>query len=497
MTAARASHRAAKPAPPNPNHRPPGESYGAFMLRMLEALDRLLVSRGMPAISAWWWKVLRRFYLSGRRRLVVRGGRRLGKSSTMCKVAVVEALFGEHVVPYGDRGVYPIVAQNTTEAANRLRTIAEILDAMRVDYKPLPGQADGWEVTSLFSGRRVAFQVFAATIAGVSGFTGIGALLEEVAKWRDRDTNANPATEVLRSIRPTMATTRATAKELMISSPFATLDAHYEAFEEGDTEEQIVAHAATWEGNPTLTEEETHRLERDHGTWLREYAAVPMAAGTVYFFDHDMIDVSLRARLPAGPRRTAAGLDPAFRRNAAACVPTARVGDVYGPIDTREIVPQVRAPLVPGPTIRELASWAKRLGCDDAVSDIHYIDTVIEEAAKVGVRVHDGFSDKEAAHIEARAILNAGGWALDGHADLAKQLKGIKQKPTPSGRLNIFSDGASTSSHGDTASAFIEAVWFLAQGGGRIWLPSTMARGGLEDGGAEGGRWSGCGERGF
>ena len=486
---------AAKPRSAD-GRRKNGEHYGAYMLERLALLDRLLVSRGWPAISRWWWGVLKRFYMSGRRRFVLRVGRRGGKSSTMCRVAVIETLYGEHVVPPGDEGTYLIISVSMKEASKRLKTIREILDMMRIEHRPLGDERVGISTRSFFSNRLVAFEAFAASISGVSGPTGIGALFDEVSKWKDKETGANPATEVLRSARPTMLTQKATAHEFMVSSPFSTLDAHHAAFTEGDNEQQIVAWAPTWVANPTETEEGTRAEERDLATWEREYKAVPMSANEVYFFDHDVLDLMARLPLPAGARTVVAGLDPAFRRNAAACVPTARVRDIYGPIDVREIVPQPKAPLVPGPTIRELAAWGKSHGCHEMVSDIHYIDSVIEHAGEVGVRVHEGFPDKETAYVGARGILNAHGFALAGFEPLTKQLKEIKSKPTPSGALKIFAEGSSTSSHADSASAFIEAVWFLAQGGGRIWLPSSMAVGGGREPGASDNRW-GDDNRGF
>lgn len=475
--------------------RKSGEHYGAFMLQQLALLDRLLVSKGWPAISPWWWGVLKRFYMSGRRRFVLRVGRRGGKSSTMCRVAVVETLFGEHVVPPGDVGVFVIIAQDKEQAAERLDTIEDILKAMGVEASRVDGLRPTIETRSFFSRRRVIFRVFPATIKGVSGPTCIGAICDEMAKWEDKDTGANPATEVIRSLKPAMAT-QPESKTWMISSPFATLDAHYKEFERGDTDGQCVAWAPSWVANPTLTEAGTRADEEDEATWQREYNAIPMSAGTSFFFDHDVIEQALRLALPAGERIVVAGLDAAFRRNAASCVPTARVGDMYGPLDELELVPKVGAPLVPSRTIFEFAEKARACGCDAFVADIHYIESVREHAAEKRIQVHDGFTDKEAAMIGCRVIANGGGFALLGYERLAKQLKGMKQKPTPTGRLNVFSEGASSSSHGDTASAFLAAVDFLAQGGGRIWMPSSLdvGLGGMGDGADN--RWENC-ERGF
>ena len=80
------------------------------LLTHLDALDRTLVEAGFPAMSAWWRDALATFYASGRRQLVLRVGRRGGKSSTLSRVAVCEALYGEHPIPPGDVGVVAFVS---------------------------------------------------------------------------------------------------------------------------------------------------------------------------------------------------------------------------------------------------------------------------------------------------------------------------------------------------------------------------------------------------
>ena len=74
-----------------------------------------------------------------------------------------------------------------------------VLDALGIKHRPIDG---GVELVD----RPIAFKVYTASIAWVSGFTCIRAIADEAAKWRDADTGANPAREVLASLRPTMAT---------------------------------------------------------------------------------------------------------------------------------------------------------------------------------------------------------------------------------------------------------------------------------------------------
>ncbi len=142
-------------------------AYAAEMNARFDALERALVAKGFPATSPWWReKGVRRHFDHGGRQVVLRVGRRGGKSSTLCRIGVVEALYGRHVVPPGDLGVVAIISVNRDEASQRLRTIKAILDAIGVAYRPIDGGIE-------LEGRSVGFKVYTASVSGVSGFTAI------------------------------------------------------------------------------------------------------------------------------------------------------------------------------------------------------------------------------------------------------------------------------------------------------------------------------------
>jgi len=274
----------------------------------LPRLDAKLQHAGFPPMSPWWATTLTDFYASGARQLVLRVGRRGGKSSSLCRVAVLEALYGEHHVPPGDVGIVGVVSVSRDEAAQRLRTIRAILDALRVKYRPVGDTIE-------LAGRPIVFKVFTASVGGVVGGTWICALCDEVARWADTDTGANPAAEVLGSLRPTLAT-MPNAKLFLSSSPLGHLDAHARAFDLGDTSFQRAARATTWQANPTITEADTRALEPDERIWAREYAAIPQAA-TCAAFDAVSIDAAFRAA-PEGmtPAQPVMVVDPSQGRDA-------------------------------------------------------------------------------------------------------------------------------------------------------------------------------------
>ncbi len=292
-------------------------SHADIILARFDEVDRKLVALGFPATSPWWRACIERWYRSGRRQLVGRIGRRGGKSSTLSRLAVVEAVYGRHDVPPGDVGFVAIISTDRPEALGRLRTVEAILDALGVAYRPCRGGVVGIELV----GRRTGFRVFTATIKGVSGFTGIFVLCDEVAKWADADTGANPAAEVLASVRPTMKT-MPHARMVLSSSPMSTLDAHYDAYELGETDLQVVAQAPSWVANPTITEADCITEEPDEAKRAREYGAIPQAEAESSLLT-DYLCERARRRIPqhwdlpyVHGHRYVAAMDPATRGNA-------------------------------------------------------------------------------------------------------------------------------------------------------------------------------------
>lgn len=251
-------------------------------------------SGGRP-LSPFWSDWIRHW--GARRREVLRVGRRGGKSSMLEQIATVEALHSTATVPTGDAGVVPIVSVDRREASNRIRAVGLMLDCLgiheeRSRTKKSQGikrksYADRHVLESERFGTRI-IQVYTASIAGVSGFTSICVLLDEVAKWKDTDTGSNPAAEVIASIAPTMAT-QPEAVMVLSSSPWSEVDAHAQAYDQGDTTSQRVSYAPSWIANPTLTEEGTRREEPDDQIWEREYKAIPMKDIASQWFDPRLV----------------------------------------------------------------------------------------------------------------------------------------------------------------------------------------------------------------
>lgn len=413
-------------------------THAEDVLRGYAEIESRLVAAGFPATSPWWQETVTRWYSADRPQLVARVGRRGGKSSSFSRLAVAEALFGHHDVPPGDIGFVAIVSTDRKEAVGRLRTIKAILDALGVGYAPVEGTPNAIEI----EGRR-GFRVFTASIAGVSGFTSIFVLCDEVSKWLDADTGSNPATEVLRSARPTMST-MPNARIALSSSPMGRFDAHYDAYEQGETDLQITAFAPTWVANPSLTEAATHRLEPDELAWMREYAAIPQAAAESSLLTEALIDQATRrppllVDLPPDPRhRYVAAIDPATRGNAWTLVlMTREASGVRQVALARQWRGTPSEPLRPGAVFGEIRELLAPYGVRALVSDTWSQDALTEIAQGAGLTLftEEPWSPqrKRDAYEALRAALQEGRLELHPDPLLRQDLLGIRKRITRTG----------------------------------------------------------------
>lgn len=445
--------------------------HGAMLVVRLAELDVKLVAAGMPALSRWWRETLTRFLLSGRRRLVLRVGRRGGKSSSLCRLAVVLALWGGHVIPPGDIGVVAFVSVRADEAARRLRTITKILDVLGVRHRPMK---DG-EGIELFD-RPIGWQTFPATIGGVSGATCIVAISDEVAKWRDDEAGVNPASEVLSSLRAMLAS-QPLAVEVLSSSPVSVLDAHYDAFEEGETDEQCVAHAPTWVAHPAITEADTRLLERDPRKWRREYAAEPVAAVSAAF-DADAVDRAFVPRALLVPRRRVLVIDASSGRKDAwtwGVCGWNRSDDGRGYLSF-DVVDGYAGSFWKQTPASEVVDALAELCASLDISSVHgdqreaFALSSMFAAKGLTFVQHDWTAPRKAAAVEVLRRWFADGLiSLPEHAQLRRELHSFEERITSSGVIRYAARG---SGHDDFVALLLTAA--MAELSGELHASSQL-----------------------
>lgn len=243
-----------------------------------ETLQRIrseLAASGFPRGLAWWNAQFGRYHAAGAKRFAGRVGRGGAKSTSIVDEAINQTVFGDWHIPPGEVHYFAWVSQNKSEAGQRTRQIAARLRALGI---PFDQSGDEIILRDLPRG----FRVFACQVGAVSGFRCFGFCADELAKWTNASDSANPAGEVVASLRA-MTVTHPNAREYFISSPLGKSGLHFEIIEAGDTDEQIVCQAPSWVANDSITEADTIKLEPDRRIWAREYAAVPQDARLAAF----------------------------------------------------------------------------------------------------------------------------------------------------------------------------------------------------------------------
>jgi hypothetical protein len=451
----------------------------------LARLDALLVAHHHHALTPWWRAEAEAFYgHPTAREWVLRVGRGGAKSFTATKFALHETLFGGFDVPRGERHYFAFVSVRAGEAAERLRLIETMLGALGVKHTR---SGDTIELASMPLG----FKVFVASVGSVSGFRCIGWVADELSKWTSDDAAAEPAREVLASLRA-MTVTHARARGLLVSSPLSTIDYHAELFADGTSERRYVSPAApTWVANPAVTEDATHDLEPDVRVWAREYAAIPQA-GRLGAFDADAIERCFRP-LPEGLVRGARSiiLDPSSGKADTWCWGVAG-WDVLGDVGhlVFDAVDGIRGSFwstVSGhDVVARVASAARALGCSVVHSDQRESLMLKAEFQKLGFtfREHPWTSASKPPAVETvRRLMSESRLLLPVHAELRRELLGFEERIAPTGQ---FTYGARGSGHDDFVALVITAAMSELQhawNGELDWLHELDWRDAIESSG--------------
>lgn len=255
-----------------------------YMIDNLRALDKMLVGNGHHSLSPFWWESIEHAYNSNTHQHVFRVGRQGGKTKCLERIAVLEAIYGEHNVKAGSVGTVLIVSADMGQAREFIVNCGMILQDLGI--KPDRESVEYLGFRNL-RGERRAIRARAASIRGVVSMTAVCVILDEVARWQDDERGGKLADDVLRSVRATMITQRKTAHLWMISSPMGETDIHAIEFAKGDDGKQTTHFAPTWVANPSITEAEARDFARDDREFKREYAAIPMGDVEHGFYPYD------------------------------------------------------------------------------------------------------------------------------------------------------------------------------------------------------------------
>ena len=245
-------------------------------------------------------------------------GRRAGKSSKLgANAAIFEAAFRKHTLAPGERGHVVTIAQTQRQARVCFSYILARLEKSPTLRTLIQGEPRADEV-DLTNG--ITISVWPASFRSIRGISIVAAICDEVGFWRDDVTGANPSGEILRAIRPAMATFPE-AKLIKISSPYAKSGPVWEDYQKRfERDDLLVWKMDSATMNPGLdraflAEEE----KRDPESFAREYLAEFYEAASALLPVDSVEACIMRGRReipPTDGKFCFASLDAAFRGDA-------------------------------------------------------------------------------------------------------------------------------------------------------------------------------------
>jgi len=337
-----------------------------------------------------------------RRELVYVVGRRGGKDSKLAaSIAVYEAIFRTHRLTTGERGYVLILAATQSQAKICFNYVLGKLQSSPLLSGMILGEPRNDEI-DLVNGITIA--VMPANFRTVRGRSAVCVICSEIAFWLDSETGSNPAKEILRALRPSMATFP-NAKLVMVSSPYAKQGVLWDAYQKRHSidwgKKRLVWKLDSLTMNPALDHEMLREEEEsDPENYAREYLAEFWESAS-NFLSADAIESCIaRGRfelLPTPEVRHVFALDAAFRGDNFGFSGVLRVEDRVVQVYQRCWRGSRSRPVQLAEVLTEIVATLKRYGVGKIYGD-QFCAEPIRQALKA-----QGIEFVQAATLGARA----------------------------------------------------------------------------------------------
>lgn len=364
-------------------------------------------------------------------------GRRSGKSFIAALVAVFLACFKDyrpHLAP-GERAMILIIAADRAQAQNIFRYVKGFLASNPMLSKMVEGE----KMESVDLANRVTIQVATCSYKSIRGFTAAAVICDEVAFWA-ADDGANPATEVLRAVRPALATIPDSLL-LCISSPYARSGPLWEAFNRHhgkDDSDVLCWQAATTVMNPTISQKLIDRdMELDPEAARAEWLAEFRSDLEVFLPIEAILAVTVQGRYELPPIESvyySAFVDPSGgRRDAAALV----IGHKEGGRVVVDLARRWKSPHDPGIVAADMAGVLKGYRVRRVTGDRYGGAWPEAEFFKHGIGYTPSDKDKSALYLAFLPMVLSGQVELVDNQTLFNELRAMERRTRKGGRDQV------------------------------------------------------------
>lgn len=369
------------------------------------------------------------------RELVLVVGRRGGKSRALALIATWLSSFVDYR-PYldpGERGCVQVMAADRDQARIILRYVKAFFKLPMLSRLIERETQWGLDLTN-----SVAIEVTTASFRSVRGRTVVASILDECAFFNDE--GANPDVEIVKAIRPSMATIP-NSMLILASSPYARKGVLWDMHRQhhGKDDPRVLSWQASTETmNPSIDPQYlAEQYERDPVAASAEYGA-QFRTDVEAFIAAEAVDAVTseeRERPYVGGKRYYAFCDPSGGSGKDSW--TIALAHVEDRIPTLDVVREFKPPFSPKAVIEQCCDLLKQYGIRKLTADRYAAEFVVEGFREHQITLEHSLKPKSQIYSEFLPLLNSKTCSLLDHARLRSQLIGLERRTSRNGRDSI------------------------------------------------------------
>jgi len=393
-------------------------------------------------------------------------GRRGGKSANAALLAVfmttIEQGWRDHLAP-GQQAVFPIISVDRQAGREVFNYCRAILYSSSLLKKMIALETQ--ESIELTNGAII--QIRTASFRSIRGPAYIGAVLDELAFFRDNDSAANPASEIIAAISPAIVEGGII---FGISSVFNRQGILYENYQEHfghDDDDVLIWKASTLTMNPLFSVKKIEREKtKDIKVAMAEYESEWRDDISSLYSSQDIEEAIVPGRndlLKSDGLRYFAFVDPSGGRRDSAALAIAHMAK-----DNRvvvDLVKETKAPHQPGEVVAEFAGIVQGYGLREVSGDRYGGEWPVESYQKQGIYYQLSERTASELYLAALPMFSNHQIELPDNDRLKNQLLSLMRRTNPGGRDSVVPGLGGDGSHSDLANAVVGAVWLANDGG--------------------------------
>jgi hypothetical protein len=395
-------------------------------------------------------------------------GRRGGKSRMAAALACYAALFVQHKLANGERGMVLVLAMTVDQAKVVFDYTLAFLRASEV----LAREVESGTRSEIRLRNGITIAVHPNSFRSVRGRTLCACIFDEVAYWRD-DTTATPDAEVYTAVLPALLTTNGML--IAIGSPYrrmGLLHAKHKRHFGVEGDDTLVVQGTSKQFNGTLDDAAIAAQQEADPTAARSEWDAQFRGDIAGFLDDALIEQAVDRDRPLElPPRA----DVSYKAYVDASGGAAS-GDAYticiahreGSCYVVDLVHGRQGPFDPEELTKEYAALCREYRCAGVCGDKYAREWVASAWRKYGVAYTAATLTASETYLEALPLWTRAAVRIPDHPVLLRELRLLERVPTRMGKDQVVHPRGA---HDDYCNVCFGALHGLA-GAGRYRYPS-------------------------